>query len=132
MQVREMILEILKDGNWHGLGEIINHARKIITPERASQLYLCGGGKTKKLLGRPLEDQIDFGIRWEVLKQIRILVKRGKASQRGDKKNWEFKLGEPAKVQMVVDDVVNIQNHISAIERILAKYPITPKKTLEG
>jgi hypothetical protein len=69
MQVREMILEILKDGNWHGLGEIINHARKIITPERASQLYLCGGGKTKKLLGRPLEDQIDFGIRWEVLKQ---------------------------------------------------------------
>jgi hypothetical protein len=33
---------------------------------------------------------------------------------------------------MVVDDVVNIQNHISAIERILAKYPITPKKTLEG
>jgi hypothetical protein len=127
IEIRAVVLDFLKDGAWHGIGEILSCARKSTTPEIASQLYIK---KAPKGRNRPLEDQIDLGVRWEVLKHLRILEARGQISRKGDIKDskCEFKLGG-AKVQMDIDDINKIQTHIvniqislTEVQGILAKY----------
>jgi hypothetical protein len=84
------ILDLLKDCEWHGFGEILNKVGIIITAEKATQHFrikVC-----KKQVNRPLEEQVGMGRRWKVSGACAKLVRKGKILARGIGFQQEYSL----------------------------------------
>lgn len=117
--VRDKILEILQDQQWHELGELLNVIGKCITSEKASQIYITYQNSDQRSRPRPLEEQIQMGKRWVIMAQCRKLHKSGQINQEGIGFTRTFKIVEPKKELPIVQE---LRAQLKKMEEILSRY----------
>ena len=135
-----LILDFLKDNQWHQFNEILAAVCKDLTSERATQIYINSVDKSArdKAIKKPLDQQIEQGRKQYISEALRRLVLVKTLEYQPDKElfNRKYRLIPPekrpkqekkvkppkgAKKQKMLQIVVDMQHSIKEHDRRLSE-----------
>lgn len=92
---RDDILELLSDGKWHGLSELMQATRQL-APEVASRFYIKKLNKPRRESGKqqPLSKQVAMGKRYALESRLTHMLLAGHIEKQGFGFNKQYRLLE--------------------------------------